>query len=99
VVVSGRVIENTKYIGGSQCLFPRFPEEGLCKPNLSQAGITMLGVSVPFRLERDSPFGPLYNVSATFTASFDSTSDAARRAALSACHTVNIDVQGSGEEN
>jgi hypothetical protein len=37
----------------------------------------------------------------TFTASFDNTSDAAvaaLRAALNAGHTVEIDVQGSGEE-
>jgi hypothetical protein len=63
----------------------------------------VLAVSVPFSLESGTvPSVPSTNFPVTFTASFDSISDAAGatlRAALSAGHTVEIDVQGSGEEN
>jgi hypothetical protein len=69
----------------------------------SQAGVTVLAVSVPFSLESGTvPSVPAAKYPVTFTASFDSSSDAAvaaLRAALSAGHTVEIDVQGSGEEN
>jgi hypothetical protein len=69
----------------------------------SQAGIAVLAVSVPFSLESGTvPSVPSTKFPVTFTASFGSTSDAAVaavRAALSADHTVEIDVQGSGEEN
>lgn len=61
-------------------------------------------MSLPFSLE--SGTGPSVPAAAkypvTFTASFESSSDAAvaaLREALSAGHTVEIDVQGSGEEN
>ena len=63
----------------------------------------MLAASVPFNLESGTvPSVPSTKFPVTFTASFDSTSDAAvatLRAALSAGHTVEIDVLGSGEEN
>lgn len=63
----------------------------------------MLAVSVPFSLESGTaPSVPSTKFPVVFTASFESTSDAAvaaLRAALSAGHTVEIDVQGSGEEN
>jgi len=76
--------------------------EGL-ESQASQAGITVLAVSVPFSLESGIvPSIPSTKFPVTFTASFESTSDAAvaaLRAALSAGHTVEIDVQGSGEEN
>jgi hypothetical protein len=69
----------------------------------SQAGVAVLAVSVPFNLESGTvPSIPSTAFPVTFTASFDNTSDAAvvaLRAALSAGHTVEIDVQGSGEEN
>jgi hypothetical protein len=69
----------------------------------SQAGVAVLAVSVPFSLESGTvPSVPAAKYPVTFTASFDSSSDAAvaaLRAALSAGHTVEIDVQGSGEEN
>ena len=63
----------------------------------------MLAVSVPFSLESGTvPLVPSTSFPVTFAASFDSTSDAAvaaLRAALSAGHTVEIDVQGSGEDS
>ena len=63
----------------------------------------MLAVSVPFSLESGTvPLVPSTKYPVTFTASFGSSSDAAvatLRAALSAGHTVEIDVLGSGEEN
>jgi hypothetical protein len=69
----------------------------------SQAGVAVLAVSVPFSLESGTaPSIPSTKYPVTFTASFESTSDAAvaaLRAALNAGHTVEIDVQGSGEEN
>jgi len=76
--------------------------EGL-ESQASQAGVDILAVSIPFDLESGSapsiPSTTKYPV--TFTAPFDNTSDAAitaLRAALSADHTVEIDVQESGEE-
>ncbi|KAF8482752.1 hypothetical protein DFH94DRAFT_729402 [Russula ochroleuca] len=76
--------------------------EGL-ESQASQAGVTVLAVSVPFSLESGTaPSIPSTKYPVTFTSSFESTSDAAvaaLRAALSAGHTVEIDVQGSGEEN
>ncbi|KAF8492349.1 hypothetical protein F5888DRAFT_1729970 [Russula emetica] len=76
--------------------------EGL-ESQASQAGITVLAVSVPFNLESGTvPSVPSTKFPVIFTASFDSSSDAAvvaLRAALSAGHTVEIDVQGSGEDN
>ena len=69
----------------------------------SQAGLTVLAVSVPFSLESGTiPSLPSIKFPVTLTASFDSSSDAAvaaLRSALSAGHTVEIDVQGSGEES
>jgi hypothetical protein len=68
----------------------------------SEAGVDVLAVSIPFDLESGSiPSVPSTKYPVTFTASFDNISDAAvaaLRAALSAGHTVEIDVQGSGEE-
>jgi hypothetical protein len=69
----------------------------------SQAGVTVLAVSVPFNLESGTvPSVPSTKFPVIFSVSFESTSDAAvaaLRAALSAGHTVEIDVQGSGEDN
>jgi hypothetical protein len=63
----------------------------------------VLAVSVPFILESGTvPSVPSTKFPVILTAFFDGTSDAAvaaLRAALSAGHTVEIDVQGSGEEN
>jgi len=68
----------------------------------SEAGVDVLAVSIPFDLDsRSIPSVPSTKYPVTFTASFDNISDAAvaaLRAALSAGHTVEIDVQGSGEE-
>jgi len=67
----------------------------------SQAGVTVLAVSIPFSLESGTiPSIPSARYPITFTASFQGTSDAAvaaLRAALSAGHTVEIDVQGAGD--
>jgi hypothetical protein len=67
----------------------------------SQAGVTVLAVSIPFNLESGTiPLIPSTKYPVTFTASFEGTSDAAvaaLRAALSAGHTVEIDVQGTGD--
>jgi len=75
--------------------------EGL-ESQASEAGVDVLAVSIPFDLESGSiPLVPSTKYPVTFTASFDNISDAAvaaLRAALSAGHTVEIDVQGSGEE-
>jgi hypothetical protein len=64
--------------------------------------VDVLAVSIPFNLDSGSiPSVPSTKYPVTFTASFDNASDAAvaaLRAALSAGHTVEIDVQGSGEE-
>ena len=60
-------------------------------------------MSVPFSLESGTaPSVPSSKFPVTFAASFDGSSDAAvaaLRAALTAGHTVEIDVQGAGEEN
>ncbi len=69
----------------------------------SQAGLTILAILVPFSLESGTiPSVPSIKFPVTLTASFDNISDAvvtALQTALSAGHTVEIDVQGSGEEN
>jgi len=63
----------------------------------------VLAVSIPFNLESGTvPSIPPSKFPVIFTASFESKSDAAvtaLRTALSAGHTVEIDVQGSGEDN
>ena len=86
-------------------LFVLFCQSGIhrLESQASQAGVAVLAVSVPFSLESGTaPSVPSTKYPVTFTASFESTSDAAvaaLRAALNAGHTVEIDVQGSGEEN
>ncbi|KAH9952980.1 hypothetical protein BC827DRAFT_1349606 [Russula dissimulans] len=74
--------------------------EGL-ESQSSQAAVTVLAVSIPFSLESGTiPSIPSTKYPVTFTASFQGTSDAAvaaLRAALSAGHTVEIDVQGTGD--
>jgi hypothetical protein len=69
----------------------------------SQAGVAVLAVSLPFRLELGiAPVLPSIKYPVILSASFDGPSDAAvaaLRAALTAGHTVEIDVQGAGEEN
>jgi len=74
--------------------------EGL-ESQASEAGVDVLAVSIPFNLESGSiPSIPTTKYPVTLTAQLD-TSDAAvaaLRAALSAGHTVEIDVQGYGEE-
>jgi hypothetical protein len=68
----------------------------------SEAGVDVLAVSIPFDLESGTiPSIPTTKYPVTLTAPFNNTSDAAvaaLRAALSAGHTVEIDVQGYGEE-
>ncbi|KAH9994944.1 hypothetical protein BJV74DRAFT_914501 [Russula compacta] len=77
--------------------------EGL-ESQAAEAGVTILALSVPFDVES----GTIPSISSTkypvtFTTSLlNNASDAAvaaLRAALSAGHTVEIDVQGSGEES
>jgi len=74
--------------------------EGL-ESQASQAGVTVLAASIPFSLESGTiPSIPSTKHHITFTASFQDTSDAAvtaLRAALSAGHTIEIDVQGTGD--
>jgi len=69
----------------------------------SEAGVAILAVSVPFSLESGTvPSIPSTKYPVILSAAFSSTSDAAvaaLRAALSAGHTVEIDVQGSIEES
>jgi len=76
--------------------------EGL-ESQASQAGVQVLAVSIPFSLESGiGPVLPSIDYPVTLTASFDGPSDeavAALKAALTAGHTVEIDVQGAGEEN
>ncbi|KAI0302488.1 hypothetical protein BC826DRAFT_984593 [Russula brevipes] len=69
----------------------------------SEAGVAILAVSVPFSLESGTvPSIPSTKYPVILSAAFSSMSDAAvaaLRAALSAGHTVEIDVQGSIEES
>ena len=69
----------------------------------SRAGIVVFAVLIPFSLESGTvPLVLSTKFPVTFTTSFDSTSvaaAAARRAALSAGHKIEIDVQGSREES
>ncbi|KAI9456610.1 hypothetical protein F5148DRAFT_366928 [Russula earlei] len=74
--------------------------EGL-ESHASQAGVTVMAVSVPFSLESGTiPSVPSTKYPITFTTSFKDTSDAAStalRVALSVGHVVEIDVQETGE--
>ncbi|KAI0268659.1 hypothetical protein BC834DRAFT_968117 [Gloeopeniophorella convolvens] len=75
--------------------------EGL-ESQASEAGVAILAVSIPFSLESGVlPSIPSTKYPVTLSTSYTSTSDAAvtaLRAALKAGHTVDIDVQGSGDE-
>jgi hypothetical protein len=67
----------------------------------SQAGVTILAVSILFNLESGVPSIPSANFPITLSTSFTGTSDAAvatLQAALKAGHIVDIDVPGSEEE-
>lgn len=68
----------------------------------SEAGVSVLAVSIPFDLERGVvPSIPSTKYPVVLAASFDGSSDAAvaaLRSALTAGHTVEIDAQGAGEE-
>jgi hypothetical protein len=69
----------------------------------SQAGVTILAVSIPFSLESGTvPSIPATKFPVTLSASFSGTSDAAvaaLQAALNAGHNVDLDVPESGEDS
>lgn len=83
--------------------FPLVDRDALSlESQASEAGVDVLAVSIPFDLESGSiPSIPTTKYPVTFTTPFDNASDpavAALRAALTAGHTVEIDVQGYGDE-
>jgi hypothetical protein len=69
----------------------------------SQAGVSILAVSIPFNLESGTvPSIPTTKFPVTLSTSFNGASDAAvaaLRAALKAGHIIDIDVPGYGEES
>ena len=87
----------------SDCLIQCLISASSLESQVSQAGLTILAVSIPFSLESGTiPSIPATKFPVTLSASFSGTSDAAvatLQAALKAGHIVDIDVLGYGEES